>query len=103
MKNYINGAINEAVRKAKALKYKIPGARDLGVYFPSLATVAQREIDQITLELDFLYSDSDYNDPKNIRKKYQRFKTLSGKLSEIENVVIAAMSRKALDDEFVNK
>jgi hypothetical protein len=103
MITYINGAINEAIGKARALMFKIPGARDLGVYFPSLATTAQREIDQILLELDYLYSDADYNDPRNIRRKYQRFKQLSGKLSEIENVVIAAMSRKASDDEFVNK
>jgi hypothetical protein len=103
MKSYINGAIFEAIGKARTLLGRIPGARDLGVYFPLLATIAQREIDQIMKELDFLYTDPDYNDPVNIRRKFQRFKTLSGKLSEIENVVIAAMSRKASDEEFVNK
>lgn len=103
MKDYINGAIFEAIGRAKALINKIPRARELGVYFPSLATVAQREIDQLLKELDYLYTDADYNDPKNLRRKFQKFKSLSNKLSEIENVVIAAMSRKASDDEFVNK
>ena len=103
MENYINGAIFEGIGRARALVSKIPGARDLGVYFPSLATIAQREIDQLMGELDQLYTDADYNETKNLRRKYQKFKSISGKLSEIENVVIAAMSRKASDDEFVNK
>ena len=103
MVNYINGAIKEAIAKGSALKAKIPGARDLGIYFSSLATTAEREIDAIIDALDYLYANSDYNDPINIREKFSRFKYLSGQLSEIENVVIAAMSRKANDDEFVNK
>jgi hypothetical protein len=103
MTNYINGAINEAIGKGKALMSKIPGARDLGQYFPLLATVAQREIDQLLRELDYIYTDPDYNNPTNIRNKYLLFKQISRKLSEIENVVIAAMSRKAAEDEFVNK
>jgi hypothetical protein len=103
MFNYINGAIREAIGKGRALMSKIPGARDLGPYFPSLATTANREIEQIIYELDYLYNDQDYNHEKNIRQKFSRFKQLSGKLSDIENVVIAAMSRKDVDDEFMNK
>src|ERR1700676_1487870 len=103
MKNYINGAIKEAIWKGRALMAKIPGARNLGRYFTSLATVANREIDQLITELDYLYSDPDYNDVINIREKFSRFKQLSGRLSDIENVVIAAMSRKAQDDEYVNE
>lgn len=103
MVNYINGAIKEAIGKGKALMSKIPGARELGPYFTALATTANREIEQINFELDYLYNDQNYNDPRNIRQKFSKFKQLSGKLSDIENVVIAAMSRKDNDDEFVNK
>ncbi|MGN6640000.1 MAG: hypothetical protein ACTHJ8_13915 [Mucilaginibacter sp.] len=103
MHNYINGAIREAIGKGRVLMAKIPGARELGLYFTALATTANREIEQIINELDYLYNDQDYNDPRNIRQKFLRFKQLSGKLSDIENVVIAAMSRKDNDDEFVNK
>lgn len=103
MDRYINGAIREAISKGTALKSKIPGARDLGLFFSSLANTANREIDDINQALDHLYNDSAYNDTKTRREKFSRFKTLSGKLSEIENVVIAAMSRKAIDDEFINK
>ena len=103
MKNYINGAIKEAIWKGKALMAKIPGARDLGRYYTSVAAIANREIEQLITELDYLYNDPDYNDEKNIKEKFSRFKHLSGKLSEIENVVIAAMSRKTDDDEFVNE
>ena len=104
MENYINGAIKEAIGKGKALMKKIPGARDLGVYFSALATSANREIEQIIDNLDYLYNDPDYNDARNIREKFSRFKQLSGELSKLENVVIAAMSRKSNeDDNFVNK
>lgn len=103
MVNYINGAIKEAMAKGRALMSKIPGARDLSIYFASLATIANREIEQILYELDYVYNDEDYNDPINIRQKYYRFKQLSGKLADIENVVIAAMSRKSKDDEYVNE
>jgi hypothetical protein len=103
MTSYINGAIIEAIEKGKALMFKIPGARELGLYFPSLATIANRDIEYIIHELDYLYTDVDYSDPVNIKQKFSRFKQLSGKLSEIENVVIAAMSRMTADDEFVNK
>jgi len=103
MINYINGAIKEAISKGRALKAKIPGARDLGPHFSALAATAEREIDSISNSLDYLYVSPDYNDPKNLREKFSRFKQLSGQLSDIENVVIAAMSRKANDDDFVNK
>ena len=103
MVNYINGAIKEAIAKGRALMAKIPGARDLSIYFASLATIANREIEQIMQQLDYVYNDDDYNDPVNIRQKYYRFKQLSGELANIENVVIAAMSRKSKDDEYVNE
>src|SRR5690242_11112896 len=103
MKNYINGAIKEAIGKGRALMAKIPGARELGRHFTSVASIATREVEQLIEELDFLYNDPDYNDEKNIKEKFSKFKHLSGRLSEIENVVIAAMSRKSDDDEFVNE
>lgn len=103
MQQYINGAIKEGIEKGRALMGKIPGAKDLGLYFSPLATVANREINDIIGELDYLYIDVDLGDAKNIRQKFSRFKQLSGRLSEIENVLIAAMNRKSPDDEFVNK
>ncbi len=103
MKNYINGAIREAIGKGRALMAKIPGARELGRHFTSVASIATREVEQLIEELDFLYNDPDYNDEQNIKEKFSKFKHLSGRLSEIENVVIAAMSRKSDDDEFVNE
>ncbi len=103
MYTYINGAIKESIGKGKALMEKIPGARDLGIYFSPLATTANREIDGIVGELDYLYNDVVYNNPVNIRQKFYQFKRLAGKMADIENVVIAAMSRKDKDDEFINK
>lgn len=103
MINYINGAIKEAIEKGKVLMSKIPRARELGLYFSPLATVANGEIQDIIDGLDYLYSDVDLSDKKNLKQKFLRFRQLSGKLSEIENVVIAAMNRKTIDDEFVNK
>lgn len=82
---------------------KIPGAKDLGIYFSPLATVANGQIQDIIDALDYLYSDVDLGDKRNLKQKFARFRQLSGKLSEIENVVIAAMNRKTTDDEFVNK
>jgi hypothetical protein len=103
MKKYINGAIKEGIEKARVLMAKIPRAKDLGLYFSPLATVANAEIQDIIDALDYLYSDVDFGDSRSLRQKFFRFKQLSGKLSEIENVVIAAMNRKNIDDEFVNK
>lgn len=104
MEKYINGAIKEAIQKGKVLMTKIPGARELGPYFPALATTANQEIIDIIMRLEYLHTDTDFNDPANIKQKFSQFKLLSGKLSSIENVVIAAMSRKdSEDDEFMNK
>ena len=103
MVNYINGAIRESIEKGKALMSKIPGARDLGIHFAALANTANGDIDELNKDLDFLYSDPAYNDPQNLKSKFQIFRSLTGKLSKIENVVIAAISRKSDDDEFVNK
>jgi hypothetical protein len=103
MENYINGAIREAIGKGKALMSKIPGSRKLGTHFASLANFANAEIGVIIDALDSLLGDPDYSDPKNLKSKFSRFKQLSGILSNIENIVIAAMSRKSDDDDFVNK
>jgi hypothetical protein len=103
MQQYINGAIKEGIEKGRALMGKIPGARELGPYFSPLATVANNEIESIVSTLDMIYMDPDLGDSKNIKQKFAAFKQLSGRLSEIENVVIAAMNRKSQDDEFVNK
>lgn len=103
MHNYINGAIKEAIGKGRVLMEKIPSARDLGIYFSPLAATANREIESILADLEQLYTDVDINNPLNIRQKFYGFKRIAGKLSDIENIVIAAMSRKANDDVFVNK
>lgn len=103
MRTYINGAIKEAIGKGRALMSKIPGARELGVYFPSLAAIANLEIGKLIDEFDYLYNDTDYNDPRNIRQKFSKFKQLAARMADIENIVIAAMSRMDKDDEFVNK
>jgi hypothetical protein len=103
MVDYIDGAIREAIEKGRTLMLKIPGARQLGLHFNALAATANNEIEQVITSLEFLMADSDYNIPQNIREKFSRFKQYSNKLSKIENVVIAAMSRKTDDDDFVNK
>lgn len=103
MVNYIDGAIREAVGRGRALMSKIPGSRKLGSHFSSLANFANNEIGEIIDALDRLYGDAGYNDPKNLKIKFSRFKMLSGMLAKIENVVIAAMSRKSEDDDYVNK
>ncbi len=103
MVNYIDGAIREAVGRGRALMSKIPGSRKLGSHFSSLANFANNEIGEIIDALDRLYGDAGYNDPKNLKIKFSRSKMLSGMLAKIENVVIAAMSRKSEDDDYVNK
>lgn len=103
MVNYIDGAIREAIGRGRALMSKIPGSRALGLHFSSLANFANNEIGEIIDALDRLYGDTGYSDPKNLKTKFSRFKMLSGMLSKIENVVIAAMSRKSDDDDYVNK
>lgn len=103
MVNYINGAIREAIGKGRALMSKIPGSRTLGAHFASLANFANTEIGTIIDALDDLLGDPDYSDVKNLRSKFSRFKLLSRNLSNIENIVIAAISRKSDDDDFVNK
>ena len=103
MINYIDGAIREGIERGKALMAKIPRAKGLGLYFSNLATVANNEIQTILEAFDHLYNDVDFRDARNLRQKFFRFKLLSQKLAEIENVVIAAMNRKTDDDDFVNK
>lgn len=103
MINYIVGAIIEGIEKGQVLKGKIPRAKELGLYFSPLATFANNEIDYIIADLTYLLTDSSYSGAPMLRQKFHRFKQLSGRLSEIENVVIAAINRKTEDDDFVNK
>jgi hypothetical protein len=102
MKKYIDGAIQEGLEKGKKLKGKIPGAKDL-LFFSPLVTIANNDIDSIIANLQILLNDPDYATDENLQQKFYRFKQLSGRLSEIENVVIAAINRKTSDDDFVNK
>lgn len=103
MDNYINGAIKEAIDKGRAMMSKIPGSRTLGMHFASLANFANAQIAEILDALDQLLADTDYSDPKNLKSKFSKFKQLSGMLSNIENIVVAAMCRKTDDDDYVNK
>lgn len=103
MINYIDGAIREGIERAKALWSKIPRAAGLGLYFTNLAAVANNEIQTLVRAFEQLYHDPDLSDERNLRQKFFRFKILSKELSEIENVLIAAMNRKSDDDDFVNK
>lgn len=103
MDRYINGAIREAIGKGKALMTKIPGSRTLGSHFASLANFANNEIGAIIDGFDNLLANSDYGDPKNLKSKFSKFKHFSSLLSNIENIVIAALNRKSEDDDFVNK
>ncbi len=104
MEEYINGAILESIEKGKTLKTKIPRAKDLGFFFPPLVTTANNEIDKIIGELEFLLEDSSYYSiSENLRQKFSAFKQLSGQLSEIENIVVAAISRKSQDDDSITK
>ncbi len=102
MIEYLNGAIRESIERAQALKKKFPRAADSSIYFEQLITKAQNKIGQIHNELSSLFFDQDYSKPDNLKKKFTRFKTIVAELQLLENMVVAAISRKHKDDDYLN-
>jgi len=103
MHKYIDGAIIEAIAKARKLKEKIPGASKLNIYFSPLVTTANHETDIIINDLINLFQDRDYGKPESLKQKFLQYKKKVGNLTFLENVVIAAISRSHIDDEYANK
>lgn len=103
MQNYINGAILEAIQKADALKGKIPGSGKQHTFFDQLTSKAESEIDSIKNYLQYLLNDVDFQNPTILKEKFTTYKELYGRLSLLENVVIAALTRSHEDDVYVNK
>ncbi|MDO1449555.1 hypothetical protein Q0590_24980 [Rhodocytophaga aerolata] len=103
MLEYIDGAILEAIEKARTLKTKIPGAANLFPDFEALVVKAETEIDSLIGYLMHIYESTDYQNPDNLRQKILQYQRIVGSLSILENVVIAAIARSHKDDEYVNR
>lgn len=99
----MDGAIAEALFKARALKAKIPGASTLLPDFEQLGMRAESEIDDTIHQLRYINEEPAYRDPVNIRQKVLLYKQLVDKLSMLENVVVAALARSHTDDAYVNQ
>ena len=103
MRDYIDGAILEAVEKANVLMEKIPGAT-LGVHFEQLSSKAERQLEDIIASLHYLLEDSTINQLSVLKEKFDRFKLLSQEIATLENVVIIAMTRsESREETYVNK
>lgn len=103
MLDYLDGAIAEALSKARAMKAKIPGASHLLQDFEPLAMRAESEIDTAIDGLLFLRDEPAYRDPANIKQKASEYRQIVGGLSMLENAVIAAIARSHPDDTYVNQ
>lgn len=103
MLDYLDGAIAEALYKARALKAKIPGASKLLPDFEQLVMRAETEIDDTVRQLLYINEEPAYRNPANIRQKVLLYKQLVDKLSMLENVVVAALARSHNDDAYVNQ
>ena len=101
--DYLDGAIAEALIKARTLKAKIPGSARILPDFEALATRAESEIDGVIGQLETLHEDPDYQDPVNLKQKVSRYRQIVGGLSILENVVVAAIARSHVDDAYVNR
>lgn len=103
MKDYIDGAIMESIQKSRILKSKFPRAKESSLYFDPLIAKAMVEIDLMIERLADLLYDQDYSKPENLQEKFGKFKSILSELHVLENVIVAAISRKHDDDEYVNK
>jgi hypothetical protein len=103
MMDYLDGAIAEALIKARTLKAKIPGSAHILPDFEALATRAESEIDGVIGQLEMLREDPDYLDPVNLKQKVSLYRQIIGGLSILENVVVAAIARSHVDDAYVNR
>ncbi|GAB4039837.1 hypothetical protein [Spirosoma gilvum] len=102
MLEYLDGAIAEALIKARTLKAKIPGSTLL-IDFEALATRANSEIDAAISQLMTLDQDPVYRIPANLKQKILLYRQIVGSLSILENVVVAAIARSHSDDAYVNR
>lgn len=103
MREYVDGAIMESIQKSRVLKSKFPRAKDSSLYFDPLISKATIEIDLMIERLAGLLYDQDYSQPQNLKQKFGKFKSILSELHVLENVIVAAISRKHDDDEYVNK
>lgn len=103
MMDYLDGAIAEALIKARTLKAKIPGSSHILSDFEALATRAESEIDGVIGQLEMLYEEPAYRDPANLKQKVSLYRQIVGGLSILENVVVAAIARSHVDDAYVNR
>ncbi|MEQ8906029.1 hypothetical protein [Ekhidna sp.] len=103
MVDYIDGAIMENIQKSRVLKSKFPSAKKSSLYFESLVSKATLEIESTIQDLVGLLHDQDYSKPANLRRKFSKFKAILSKLHVLENVIVAAISRRHDDDDFANK
>tara|TARA_A100000171_G_scaffold45088_1_gene48433 strand:- start:2535 stop:3671 length:1137 start_codon:yes stop_codon:yes gene_type:complete len=103
MTEYIDGAIMESIQKSRILKSKFPRAKESSLYFDPLIAKAMVEIDLMIERLSGLLYDQDYSKPQNLLHKFSKFKSILSELHVLENVIVAAISRKHDDDEYVNK
>ncbi|MBB6324471.1 hypothetical protein FHS59_000086 [Algoriphagus iocasae] len=103
MKDYVDAAILESIQKSRVLKSKFPRAKDSSLYFDPLISKATVEIDLMIERLADLLYDQDYSQPQNLKEKFGKFKSILSELHVLENIIVAAISRKHDDDEYVNK
>lgn len=103
MLDYLDGAIAEALIKARMLKAKIPGSSDILQDFEALATRAESEIDSVIGQFETLQEDPEYRNPVNLKQKISFYRHLVASMSILENVVVAAIARSHVDDAYVNR
>ncbi|MBO6793219.1 MAG: hypothetical protein JJ895_04875 [Balneolaceae bacterium] len=103
MVDYIDGAILENIQKARILKSKFPGAKESSIYFESLIAKATVEIESTIQKLVQLLHNQDYSKPENLQQKFRKFKAILSELHVLENVIVAAISRRHADDDYANQ
>ena len=103
MKDYLDTAINQHIRRGEHLIGSIPRPAQLPQEFHRLLQTCQTQLENIIQELDELRKHAEMQKIENQRERLRRFRRAVEQLDLIENTVVAALTRYGDNDLFLCK
>ncbi|MBE7157697.1 MAG: hypothetical protein INR62_04560 [Rhodospirillales bacterium] len=97
---YFDGAVGHLLERTRYLRSIVP--RDLKAEFYTLHAVCRDALDAVVTKLDDLREGS-YSDPRVQTARLREYRRIVDELDEVENAVVAALTRNHRDDLFLNR
>ena len=103
MKDYLDTAIRQHIRRGEHLNGSIPRPTNLPQKFHRLLQTCQAQLENVIRELDALQREQEMQKPENQRERLRRFRRAVLQLELIENTCVAALTRYGENDQFLCK